>query len=158
MPAAEDIENPYASPMSVELRPDPDALLRATTSLYRGMGWFGIVYHAVVYSFAMISEGSKQRPEMPPIIGMTIVCGLMVAYFFFMIRVANRLKTNFDRNYRPTRWMGILTATIFFPMLTIPAILAVRRLERYRKRRTATTDDLRSSPTMDVLPESCVVD
>jgi hypothetical protein len=57
----------------------------------------------------------------------------MLLFFVFILRTANRLGGDFDRVYRRARWLGILAATIWFPILTIPGILALRRLERYRK-------------------------
>jgi hypothetical protein len=50
-----------------------------------------------------------------------------------MIKTAKDLAVDLDRTYRRARWLAILAAAIFFPILTIPAVLAVRRLERYRR-------------------------
>jgi hypothetical protein len=61
MPLIEPVENPYASPRSVESRSNADELLRATVRLYRGMGWAGIAYLLVVFPLTMIPEFAKQQ-------------------------------------------------------------------------------------------------
>ncbi len=129
-------ENPYASPKCVESQPDADALLKATVRLYRGMGWAGIAYLLVFCPLTIVSELARQQ-ELGETIGgaiaMTTICGLMAAFFVLVMKTADRLGVNLDRSYRRARWLGIITGAMFFPLLTIPAILAVRRLERYRK-------------------------
>ncbi len=107
--------------------------LRGTTMIYRRMGWSGIVWYATLYSVVMQSELSQPNCELGQILGGTFACGLVVLMFVSMLTTANRLEDQFSMYYRRARWTGILAATVFFPWLTFPGILAVRRLEKYRR-------------------------
>ena len=49
-----------------------------------------------------------------------------------MIQIGSYLGVNLEGNYRQARWMAILAAAIFFPIFTIPGMLAIGKLERYR--------------------------
>jgi hypothetical protein len=129
----EPVENPYASPRSVEFRSDAETLLRATTKLYARMGWAGVAYTTIVYPIGMVLELSERPVQLGPTMGGTIMCGLMLGFFVIRIKTAKDLATDLDRTYRRARWTAILAAAIFFPILTFPAVLAVRRLERYRR-------------------------
>jgi len=130
-------ENPYASPQCVEVQDDAESLLKATTKLYRRMGWFGIAYFSFIYPFTIVGQLSEGHFEVVPAIAGTIICGLMLAFFAIMIKTAKHLADDLDRYYRRARWLGILAGALFFPILTVPAFLAVRRLERYRDFMTA---------------------
>jgi hypothetical protein len=118
------------------------ALLRKTAKLYRGMGWAGIVY-SLVCAFGMVNALTERQPQWGEALGMFIVATLAAAFFLFLIKTANHLGTTFDESYRRARWLGIIAATLFFPILTVPGILAVHRLERCREHKSALTDDVR---------------
>ena len=137
MESPEAAENPYASPRCVDVQPDAESLLKATTRLYRGMGWFGVAYISIVYLFMTTTVLSQSRPDVLRTIPMSIGCGVMVAFFLAMVRTAKHLGTDLDRYYRRARWIAVLAAAFFFPILTVPAFLAVRRLEKYRDFMTA---------------------
>jgi hypothetical protein len=132
MKAVTATENPYASPQPFEVPDSGDALLRATTRMYRGIGWAGVAYCLLVCPIAMVAQLWEPTPSLPEVLGGSTLCGLTLAFFMFVLRTANGLEVRFQRTYRRARWLGILAATMFFPLLTWPGILAVRRLERYR--------------------------
>jgi hypothetical protein len=129
---ADSIQNPYASPKFGESQTEVKSLLKATMRLYRIMGWCGITYFLVLYLFMMISEYRAQGLEIWSTVAGTAWCGLFIAFFLYMIQTASSLGVEFDRTYRRARWLGIIVSAMFFPILTIPGILAVRRLERCR--------------------------
>jgi hypothetical protein len=85
---------------------------------------------------------SEKRIEFGPTIAATAIYGLHVAFFAYLIKIANQLRDQVDGTYRRARWMAILAASIFFPIMTIPGILAVRRLERYRSHELVPSRDL----------------
>ena len=126
-------ENPYASPQTCDIAESADVLLRATTRMYRGIGWAGIGCCLLAYSILMASELTTGTLDWAEFLVGTTGIGLYLAFFVFVLKTASRLETRFDRTYRRARWLGILVATIFFPVLTWPGIVAVRRLERYRR-------------------------
>ena len=132
MESGQAAENPYASPRCVEVQDDAESLLKATTKLYRRMGWFGIAYFSFIYPFTTIMQLSEGQFEVVPAIGGGIMCGLMLAFSVIMVKTATYLAADLDRYYRRARWIAVLAAALFFPILTVPAFLAVRRLERYR--------------------------
>ena len=134
IPPTETIENPYAAPPAVaEVPDDAEAILKATTRIYRQIGWGGVAYVAAGFTAEMISELLRSPPDRGPVAPPMIGCGLMMLFFMFVLRTASQLGRDFDRVYRRARWLGILAATIWCPISTIPGVLAVRRLERYRR-------------------------
>ena len=143
-PSAESVEpfeNPYASPRSVEIQSDAETLLRATTKLYRRMGWAGATIYLVACLFNMIALSAQGQLDIGPALGMTTTCALVTAFFLLMIKTAKDLAVDVDRTYRRARWLAVLAAGLFFPILTIPAYLAVRRLERYRRFMSGETNE-----------------
>jgi hypothetical protein len=131
----ETTENPYAPPPTVVEPPeDAEALLKAATRMYRGIGWCGVAYVAFVWAAQVVLALPRLESEPVPIALLVMLGDLMwMLFFVFVLRTANRLGQDFDRMYRRARWLGILAAALWFPLLTIPGILAVRRLERYRR-------------------------
>ena len=141
MRATELVENPYAPPMSVDLADPTEGLRRATVRMYRGMAYAGIAFillGAVEIAMIFLTERPREAGWM---IGILLEFGLFIAFFTFMLKTATRLAADLDGTYRRARWIAILAASIFFPILTIPGILAVRRLERYRTHLLGWTED-----------------
>jgi hypothetical protein len=134
----ETIENPYALPPAFEPREDAESLLRAAMRMYRWIGWCGVAYVVIAFPVPIVTQLLQPQPNIPlvvPLLGM-----LMMLFFVLMLRTASRLGHDFDRVYRRARWLAILAAAIWFPLFTIPGILAVRRLERYRRYRADPID------------------
>ncbi len=59
--------------------------------------------------------------------------------FVTMIRVADVPHPEFPRHYVKARWVGIIAGALFFPLLTIPAFISVRRLSLYNRLRLANS-------------------
>lgn len=133
MESTEPTENPYASPLCVEVQEDADSLLYSTTRLYRFTGWCGIAYVLVVYLGVMTAELFEGWLGVAFALGGAMVQSLWIGFFAVVISTANHLAADPLRYRRRARLLGILAATIFFPVLTVPAVLAVRRLARYRR-------------------------
>jgi hypothetical protein len=131
MGSIEATENPYASPTYDEPQVGTDALRRGTVRIYHRMGWAGVAY-ALLVLIVTLCNFAEHPSEMGIAGGLLLEAALILAFFVFMINTARRLSIDVARNYRRARWLGILAASIFFPIFTIPGILAVRRLERYR--------------------------
>ena len=127
------MENPYASPQCGDNCRSADDLLRATTRMYRGIGRGGIAYCTLAYLIAIAATPMQRMPGLAGAIGSMVIYALMLAFFVFVLETTDRLEVEFDRTYRRARWLGILAAAIFFPVLTWPGVLAMRRLEKYGK-------------------------
>lgn len=126
--------NPYTPPNTVSENALNDgdrirSLSRAAT-LYRRMGWIGIIYFFVAFPLGLWS-GSQDGPlPIGSVVGMTFVTVLFVGLFTSMIRLAPRLQSELATVYNRARWTGLLAGAFGFPILTIPAFYAVRLIGR----------------------------
>ncbi len=130
-------ENPYASPQTVAVERSPEDLLRATARIYRGMGGVGLALWLLSTSTAVIANLANETPANPihpgGLIAGTVLNGLLLALFVFTWKTGRWLEEDFDRAYPRARFLAIVSATVLLPWLTWPGIVAVRRLERYRR-------------------------
>jgi hypothetical protein len=128
--------NPYTPPsVTAENRgnrDDPTRSLKRASTLYRWMGWIGIVYFCVAYPLGLSSEIRDSPFRLGATIGMTLMTALFVCLFAMMIRLAPRLQTDLTAVYSRARWTGLLVGAFGFPFLTIPAFYAVRLVGRGR--------------------------
>jgi hypothetical protein len=94
--------------------------------------WMGVVGTAV-YVAAAIGICLDRDPTLRPVDrwGPFVFCGVAVAAFVSSIHVANRLATKPRGMLRRARLVGIILATAYFPILTVPGIICVRRVTRY---------------------------
>ena len=135
-------ENPYTAPKYVDRRDDPDTLLRSVVLLFRGMAGFGVAYELFTFTFVGVSgaaSGALGIGAMLFLLGLGAVTTLIFAYVFW---TTSRLQVNFARHYNRARWIAILAAVIFFPILSIPAVIALSRLENYRALIAGRSDKL----------------
>ena len=107
--------------------------LNEAAILFRRMGWCGIVWCATMWS--VLAEIALWEPTtgFGPMVGLSLGFGPYVLFFVWMLTTARRLEADFSKYYRRARWTAVLAAAFFFPFLTIPAVLAVKRLEQYRR-------------------------
>jgi hypothetical protein len=77
---------------------------------------------------------------MGELIGMPMTAGFFLIFFALMIRTAVLLPRDFERYYQRARWLGILAGAFGFPLLTIPAFVAVSRLAKYRNMNLGVID------------------
>lgn len=112
--------------------------LRVATTIFRRIGWGGIVFCATIYSIVLrliLSRPESQRDQ-NGIVMITIWFGLHVLAFASMFTTANRLEIDSSKAHGRARWTAILLGTYLFPVLTIPLVFAVRRLEKHRRELT----------------------
>lgn len=109
------------------------ALFKIAT-IYRRIGWGGIIFYLTGCAVMAQAALKDPRPPLGEILLMVGLVGLIVALFASMLWTASRLEVDFTQAYRRARWTGILVAVLYFPWLTIPGCLAVRRLEDYRRK------------------------
>lgn len=124
------IENPYASPQFSGTDESEDRLLRAVTRMYHVIGWGGLVFCLFAWFTKTVAQMAMHVETFDP---GTLAIGLWGLFFVYVLWTARCLKKSFGKVYRRARWLAVLSAAIFFPLLTLPGILAVRRLERYRR-------------------------
>jgi hypothetical protein len=99
---------------------------------FRCLGWAGVAYISLLLVVGFLFMLAEGPPRLGIVTGMALECGVFLAFFAHVIRTASRLGVDFAGTYRRARWMAILAASIFFPVMTIPGILAIKRLETYR--------------------------
>lgn len=135
-PAEPDV-NPYASPLSDcprADRVDEGEARRQMLAAIRLYWWMGVVgagaYSVVAIGFVLVWVARGKLPAAEEVLGLATMF-VSIAPFAWSIAVANRLATRPEGMLRPARWVGILLGTIWFPILTIPAVLCVRRVTRY---------------------------
>ncbi len=128
--------NPYVPPnvadANIGSQGDPVRSLKRASTLYKWMGWIGIVYFCVVYPIGLLSELRDSPFRIGATIGMTLVTALFVCLFATMIRLAPRLQSDLTAVYSRARWTGLLVGAFGFPLLTIPAFYAVKLVGRAR--------------------------
>lgn len=136
--------NPYTPPSVASKnsgsRDDPARLLERASTLYRWMGWIGIVYFCVAYPLGLWSEIRDSPFRIGATIGMTLMTALFVCLFAMMIRLAPRLQSDLAAVYSRARWAGLLVGAFGFPILTIPAFYAVRLVGRGRSEMEASDE------------------
>ncbi|MDZ7616205.1 MAG: hypothetical protein U1E05_04325 [Patescibacteria group bacterium] len=142
MPDDDAMENPYASPACADPPDAAGALREATARLFRGMGYVGVAYALFGFAMGAVVLLKVQPRDLVLLPMMLLLYGLIMAFFAWMLKTASRLTVDFKGTYRLARWLAILAASIFFPILTIPAVLAVRRLERYREQFPGPADGI----------------
>ncbi len=125
--------NPYSPPqLSMDTRDESWYRVRVESD-YRRMGWGMIIYITLVASLAIYEIWTNDKLSTGEIIGPAILLLVMWTFFGMMVYTAGQLATDFDRVYNRARWLGILAGAVLFPLLTIPAFIAVRRLSVCRK-------------------------
>ena len=60
-----------------------------------------------------------------------LTCCLAIVVFGTSIHVAHRLKSKPEGMLPFARMVGIILATLYFPILTIPGIICVRRVTKH---------------------------
>ncbi|MDP6558079.1 MAG: hypothetical protein QGG71_25660 [Pirellulaceae bacterium] len=131
-------QNPYAPPAaevdqrSSDAKP-PDFYLFSACKYFNRMGWAAIIYVAIAVPFALYDLLTYKAPRIGELVGMPAMATAMLLFFTLMIRTAALLPDDFDRLYVRARWLGILAGSFGFPILTIPAFVAVSRLAKFRK-------------------------
>jgi hypothetical protein len=142
--------NPYA-PSQPQFEDRDECWYRSSVQkYYNRMGWGMIVYSAIAFAFDIYVSLSGKKLLTVEIIGPPILAIGIFSFFGMMVVTSGRLTTDFDRVYSRARWLGILAGAFTFPILTLPAYVAVRRLAICRKMRDeAFALNLRLHPSGD---------
>ena len=126
--------NPYAAPATSDLLPtEAKAGLEQACRYLRGMGWGTITYVVFGFSFGVFTVFFNPRVVL---IHTGLVCFLLILVLHtgvLMLRVARALPSRFNETYKRARWLAILAGAVFFPVFTLPAYIAISRLESYRR-------------------------
>jgi hypothetical protein len=136
LPSANPYEPPQASrsPMrSAAVYP------RASASIYRWVGVLGLFFYAVLGAVLLyIAERDFGRWRWNDAAVWTLHFTFGIVFFTTCRVVAGRLVTSPARVRRPARWLGFIMAVWFFPILTIPGLFAVWKLDQFFEREPAT--------------------
>lgn len=131
-------ENPYAPPEdSVEAEPAVHHR-ESACKWFRAMAWFVWLYPAMSAAaslFIFIVKGKGRTPDFETLLVQSVVMGLVA---IFVVWISIRLRRNFDKTYKLARWTAVLGGAFFFPVLTIPAFMAVSHMEKYRRSQSET--------------------
>ena len=130
MKSISSVENPCACPQSAGVDAVPSDYLRTARSIRAHWLAYGIGYCLFTWYMKTMAQMTMPVRVFDPA---DLLIGLWMLFFVYVLWIAGCFKKDFGRVYRRARWLGILTAAIFFPVLTLPGILAVRRLERCRR-------------------------
>ena len=121
--------NPYAPPTRPFEVQRPEWYLVSACRYYKVMGWVTI---ATCLTCATPLARPKPFFESSPPVHVWMFAVVTVLFFGSMIRTAKLLPNDFESLYRRARWLGILAGAFGFPILSLPAFLAVSRLATYR--------------------------
>lgn len=127
--------NPYASPQTdcsqanVASEEVVRREMRTAIRLYWWMGAVSLLYSTigVVSGIGWVLNGAPMSAE--AIAGIIFLAMILVAATS-SIHLANRLKTSPQGVLPRARLVGIIMATWWFPWLTVPGIICVRRVTR----------------------------
>ncbi|MHB1036290.1 MAG: hypothetical protein ACYC35_17600 [Pirellulales bacterium] len=148
--------NPYSSPLadcSHVTDCDEEYVrrqMRTVIRLYWGMGVFGLVYLTAAALMGIAENWTWYKGSPPPTdFGPLILLPVLATPLAGSIYVGRRLAVRPKGILRLARLVGIVLATVWFPILTIPAVICVRRTTRhfdaYCRLMSADTD--RSPPS-----------
>ena len=128
--------NPYASPQTdcsqagVAREEVVRREMGTAIRLYWWMGAISILFHSTVAGVVCIAWALEGSPVPEETAAGLIFIVVLVAVSAFSIHVANRLKTSPQGLLPRARLVGIIMATWWFPWLTVPGIICVRRITR----------------------------
>lgn len=125
--------NPYASP-----RHAYDPLLITTShiqpvvSLYRWIGVCGVVFYlGVGCVVALVAITGAASMSLAEALALTVGVMAYVAFFVVCFRTGRELALHTAGLHRRSRWIAIIMASLFFPILTVPALYCIRKLRSH---------------------------
>lgn len=123
--------NPYAPPQDTFVAESAAELLKAVAQSYRVMGWVGLTLYLVVLPIPMLYHLTDNPPALTEAFLIATVLLLQSLFFYLMIRTADSIEVDLARVRKRVRWLGVLAAGFWFPWLTVPVVIAFRRLNRF---------------------------
>jgi hypothetical protein len=125
--------NPYEPPRVGEsLASSNVAYPRAVVTIYRWVGVLGLTFYSIFGAallFIAVREWRSWKWNDALPLGASLVMG--VVFFAACLFVALRLTTQPSQMRRPARWLGFIMDVGYFPILTIPGLLAVWKLDKF---------------------------
>jgi hypothetical protein len=132
--------NPYSSPLEDCAR-DPDATvvdeqyvlqqMQLAIRLYWWIGVVGIVLYSAALIGMTISWICYRDPPTSAYMGFLSVGAIPIAIFSSSIYIARRLSRKPQGILKNARLVAIIFATVWFPILTYPGLLCVRRVTKH---------------------------
>ena len=99
--------------------------------LYWWMGVIGAVVYFVAACTIFLRLVLRVEPPSLDTLGPLAICCLAIVAFGTSIHVAHRLRTKPEGMLSYARMVGIILATAWCPLLTIPGIICVRRVTKH---------------------------
>ena len=129
--------NPYSSPQT-DCSPVTVAdeqyvrrQMRLVIRLYWWMGVVGIVGYLALAIGVTLGWRYRRDPPTDAYLGILTLCVPAIAAFASSIHAANRLAIRPQGILPFARMVGLILATWWFPILTVPGIICVRRASRH---------------------------
>lgn len=121
------INNSDAAPEASSVDQLASRLLSDAVRAYWTIARVGVVFCQIASLMATVMRMSKpfDPGDLAPV--------LWLLFFVYIACTAHSLEKNFERVYRRARWSAVIASGVFFPWLTLPGAVAVRRLEEYHK-------------------------
>jgi len=126
--SSSDNQNPYAPPEDSAAAEPAVNQLESACKCFRGMAWAGSFYP--VSSAIQLIDKTRRSDSLKLLILQCVIMGLVA---IFVIWISIRLRRDFDKTYKLARWTAVIGSGLFFPILTIPAFMAVSHMEKYRR-------------------------
>lgn len=126
-------ENPYAPPEDSAAAEPAANQLESACKWLRGMAWAGSFYPAS--SALQLIDKTRRSDSLKLVIMQCLIVGLVAIY---IVWISNRLRRDFNKTYKLARWTAVIGCGLFFPILTIPAFMAVSRMATYRRSQSET--------------------
>jgi MFS-type transporter involved in bile tolerance (Atg22 family) len=105
--------------------------MRLVIRLYWWMGLVGVATYSTLAIFVSLGWSFHQDPPTDAYIGFLTLCTVSIVAFASSIHVAHRLAAK-PQGFLPwARMVGLILATWWFPILTVPGIICVRRATRH---------------------------
>jgi hypothetical protein len=118
--------NPYAAPATLPLALGaPISRIRSVVLIYRCVGALGLAACGVAF-YDCFAIGDKPREY--------VLLALILAHagvFALTLHVAHRLARNPNQARKSARWIGFAIALLYCPVLTIPGLYAVWKVDKF---------------------------
>ena len=131
--SSSNIENPYAPPEASAATGPASDPVESARKCFRGMAWAGLLYPAL--SAIQLIDKTRRSETLKLLILQSVIMGLVA---IFVVWISIRVRRDIDGTYRLARWTAIIGGAVFFPILTLPAFMAVSHLTEYRRTHSAT--------------------
>ena len=141
--------NPYAAPTANTEEWDASWHLNRAQKYYRRMGGGMLIYCAANLIISGILQFAESTLGIADVVAGLIFAAPLAWLFLALVRLGRVVPQEFPLYYKKARWSGIIAGGLFFPLLSVPAFIALRSLTKYQdlsnKGQTATSKTARDS-------------